>query len=345
MPTANKLIAEAHRIRALIYGPGKTRKTWWALAAAEAGFRVLMFSGENGHGIVQRLSPEARERVYIIDCADGPMDGFFSVLMAVAFKRGQFAIDETTRRIADRQLPGTTWIDMTAFRNETVVVVDTWTALVQSLVRRFSFENSIDLSDANRVEWDGYRYCGMLATWILDQLRAALHCHYVVIGHATQYEKYKKSPNDPKKQGPLEFSRRQPVSTSNPHGMTISGKFDHVLYFSNSSPKNTWIDTLGDVDHDAGSRALANDRYKWEDLSFATLAQADGMTLPSPAAQPFDFPTTENRVAALGSQSPASAASSTSASAQPVIQPVNAAPITARARPLAQTRPSLLLKR
>lgn len=310
MPAAQDLIAQSHRIRAMPYGPGKMRKTWWALAAAEAGYRVLMFSGENGHGIVQRLSPAAQQRVYIIDCADGPTDGFFCTLMTVALKSGKFALNEKTRRMADRQLPDCNWFDLTQLGLETVVVIDTMSELAVSLTRRFAFENNIDLTDAKRVEWEGYRYCGAMMTWFLDQLRCVLKCHYVVVNHATQYEKYGKNPSDPMKMGPLEFSRRQPVSTSNPHGLTVSREFDHVLYFSSSNGKQVWIDTIGDAERDAGSRALPNDRYKWEDLQFANLALADGCTLPAEPAPPFDFPLIENRMA-MGAQTGAPAAPAT----------------------------------
>lgn len=336
MPIADELIAETHMLRVFIYGPAKMRKTWWALNAAEAGFRVLMFSGERGHGIVQRLSPEARKRVYIIDAHDGALDGFFATSLVTAFRTGDFGIHEKKRLVATPARGGFTRIDMREFGAVDVVVIDSYTAFAESLARRYAFENNIDLADASKPQWEGYRYCGMLASWFLTQLEAVLHCHYVVVGHQTQYEKYEKDPNDPKKQGPLEFSRQQPISTSNPHAMSISGKFDHVLHFGANNPQKVIIDTLGDADHDAGSRALPNGRYTWEELTFAELARRDGCTMPTEPTPPYEFIELEDRLSKMGKKE-----APTSENPAPIV-PQAAAPATIAASP---ARPSFLKRK
>jgi len=286
MPAANDLIAQ-QPISALVYGPAKSRKTWWALRAAEAGYRVLVFSLEKGHAIVQQIPPEARERIYIIDAADGPTDGFAALTVTTALKEFNFYIEENKRLVSTKPRAGMVHVDLRSFGTDTVVVWDTYSALAVSTARNFAFENGIDLSDAGKPEWEGYGYCGRLLTWMLTQMRA-LPCHTLVIAHETRYEKYKKDKQNPKRQGPLEFERRQPISSSNPHGMTVARDFDNVLYMYIEG-RSTWIDTRGSRLEDAGSRIIPPNRYSWDELSFGDLARAAGHALPA-AVEPFNFP-------------------------------------------------------
>ena len=53
--------------RLLIYGPAKTRKTWFATKAAELGFNVILIDTDYGFHVTQNLTPEARRRIYHLD--------------------------------------------------------------------------------------------------------------------------------------------------------------------------------------------------------------------------------------------------------------------------------------
>ena len=70
MPELDTSLDEQIRLRLLLYGPAKTKKTWLAGTAAEAGFNVLLLDNEQGAGILRNLSPEARKRIYRIDIQD-----------------------------------------------------------------------------------------------------------------------------------------------------------------------------------------------------------------------------------------------------------------------------------
>ena len=293
MPTAETALKENNRLRIFAYGPAKSKKTWWALKAAEAGYRVLMFSLERGHGIVQQISPEARERIYILDAHDGPTDGYASLFTSMALREYNFYADEARRRVSAKPMAGMEHIDMRGFGADTVIVIDTYTALAISAMRQFSYENNIDLADASKTEWEGYGFSGRMLTWMLVQMRS-LPCHVVCIGHATQYDKFKKGTRG-KPSTEIEWSRRQPISSSNPHGMTIARDWDHVLYFSIEG-RTCWIDTRGNRLEDAGSRALAPDRYNWDELTFGALASMAHVQQPDNVA-PFDFPLVEGNPA------------------------------------------------
>ena len=292
MPTISTTLNGDQLLRVFLYGPGKSKKTWWALRAAEAGFRVLLFSLERGHGIAQQLSPEAQDRIYLLEAHDSPTDSYAATFVTTAFREFSFFADEENRRITTRRNNGMRHYNMANFGRDTVIVIDTYTALAISTARAFSLENNIDLSDAEKQEWPGYGYCGRLLTWMLTQFRSA-PCHIVIIGHETQYEKFKKLPGkaNENKRGPLEFSRRQPMSSSNPHGMSISRDFDNVFYMY-AEGRTFFLDTRGNKTEDAGSRIIPPDRYDWDKMTFGELATR--ANIPHPTNAPaFNFPLVE----------------------------------------------------
>ncbi len=287
MPSANQYLEEEDHLRIFAYGPAKSRKTWWALKAAEAGFRVLLFDFERGASIVNQVSPEARKRIFIIEANDSPTDAYAIAFAVAALKTHEFYFDEETRRVSPNKAAGLSHCDMRSFGRDTVVVFDSYTSLAVSATRQFAFQNSVDLSDASKTSWEGYRWCGTLLTWLLVQVKQ-LRCHVIMIGHETHYEKYKKHPTDPNKQGPLEWTRRQPTSVSNPHGMSITQHFTDILYF-HVQGRTAKIDARGNKLEEGGGRHVAPEEYTWDDLSFAAIVKAAGMPIPTTVAE-FDFP-------------------------------------------------------
>lgn len=319
MPTAESVMSEKPLVRAFIYGPGKSRKTTWAMQAANAGFRVLFLSLERGEGVMRtQVAPDCWKNIYIVEAHDGPNDAFAATCIVTLMKNHIAYIDEVNRKCSLTPRPGHTEFNLKSLGQDTVLVIDTWTAFVASLTKQFSLENNIDLSQAAKQEWDGYGWMGRIATWVLVQLRT-LPCNYVVVGHSTQYEKYKKDPVNPKKQGPLEWSRRQPISTSNPHGMSINDKFDHML-FSHVRGRTCYIDTRGSSEEDAGSRVLPPAEYPFDELTFAHLAHAMGIPLPGVREGTFQFSVVPQQ-APLGAAVPQQGVP-----ANPVIIPATAQP-------------------
>ena len=288
MPTAQQFLDRHMALRLFIYGNAKMKKTWWALKAAEAGFRVLLFDANRGAGILTQINPAARERIYILDCADAADNAYAQAFIGEAFKSQHFYFNEETRRVSSVKRPGFREINMKLFGRETVVVVDSYTDIVHSLTRRFADDNNIDLGDAQKPDWEGYGWCARRATWMIKQINK-LACHVILIGHATQYEKYKKDSRNPKKQGELEFSRRQPISTSNPHGMSVTGDFTDVFYFYAEHGKFL-ISSEGDIEKEAGSRLVPPAKYDWDKLQFVDLCRVGGIPLPEKSADVFDFP-------------------------------------------------------
>lgn len=289
MPAADQLLEQGMCPRVCIYGPAKSKKSWWALSAAEAGYRVLMLDSDRSSTIVAQLSPAARKRVYVIECHDSAVDAYAAAFHTYAFKTFNFWINEETRRLSFNPQAGLVNIDMRSFGRDTVVLVDSYSAIVQSIIKQFCLENNIDQSDAKKTEWPGYNFCGMWLNWLLGQIQQ-FPCPIIMTGHTVQYEKYKKLPgsNGQEKQGPLEWSRRQLKSSSNPHSMGITKHFTDVLYCYVEG-RQAYIDTRGNQYEEGGSRAIPPDRYKWEEMSFAKLASLYGL-MPPASVEPFVFP-------------------------------------------------------
>lgn len=301
MPQGDYFAANDIELRALLYGPAKSKKTWWALRAAEFGFRVLVFDMDRGASIIQQIPEWARKNIYVLEINDGPLDAFAARFVVSALRNYEFWFDEESRQVSHVKRGGLRHCNMRDFGRDTFVVFDSYTALATSVARQYAFENNIDLADAEKPEWEGFRWCGQLLTWILTQMRG-MPCNVVTIGHETQYEKYKKDPANPKRQGPLEFTRRQLVSSSNPHGMGIPQYFTDIFYMY-AEGRNFYLDCRGNRNEDAGSRHVAPERYVWDDFTIADLAAAANVFPPEKVA-PFDFPVEEQLAVGGGARSP-----------------------------------------
>lgn len=282
MPKATSSSLAHEQLRVLAYGEPKTRKTLWALKAAEAGFNVFDFDFERGHQIIQAVKPEAKERIGIIDLAvtnnREPGLEFFTRFI----KGEKFVWDEATKRVVP---VGAEWnpehshiaINSREMSYNDVIIFDSWTESVDQLVARFARENSIDLSEAAKQEWEGYRWCGALASWFLQNLKT-LPCHVIVTGHSYKYEKKKGQG----KQQVTEWSKIMPKSVSGNHSLSLAGQFTDIIFFELIGT-STMLDVRPDPDRQAGSRFIEPNRYGFNDLQFSTLADKQGFT---PSGEP-----------------------------------------------------------
>ena len=305
MPKLTDSMTDEVKLSLLFYGPAKTRKTWLAGTAAEAGFNVLYLDNEHGFKIFKQLSAEAQRRIYRIDIADTLKRAISAEFMTYLCKYDKFFWDEARKRkVMKADSETVIQLDHLRLNLNTVLILDSYTELVWSLTKRYAIEQNIDLSDAEKTDWDGYRFTGMLATWILEQL-IKLPCHVVVIGHATNYEKRSKDGKT------IEWVRTQPKSTSGPHAMTIANKFDDVLFFKMKGTQ-VYVDARPDKDRDSGGRVIPPGEYKWEDLHFGKLCELAGVKLPSA-----DLPSVESLVLAETQVQPAANSKSVITQSQP----------------------------
>ena len=268
-----------NHIRLFIYGHGKTKKTWWAAAAASAGFNTLILDMDRGASIIRNLDAAALTRTHVIPCADRAADPIAYQFIREFCRSFDVYFHEKRGATSQKPMRNATRYNLTnSSAPATVLILDSWTALTRSIIQHFSNEHGIDPTDAGKIDWDGYRWSAMMATWVLESLKS-LPCHLIVIGHQNTYEKYRGTRRDRR----LIFTREQPLSTSNPHGQTISQHFDEVYRFIGRGGVS-YIETGGSEHVDGGSRIVAAKTYQWEQFQFATLCKLHGIEIPGPDA-------------------------------------------------------------
>jgi hypothetical protein len=267
MPPANVIKPEERLLRTLVYGLPKTRKTAWSLRCASAGFNVIYLEGDDQGGLaINQIPAKDHHRVQIIPLAMTNDRTVFAPFMAQFLRpNATFTWDEQAKQskaFGHDPTHGHYRIAPKLLTPNDVLVIDGWKALSESSMFQFAQENEIDLSDAEKVDWDGYNYQGNFLNWVLARLHS-LECHVIVIGHATIYEKWDRRD---KKNPTLIEQRIQLVSSSGPHAKKLASEFTDVLYFTRISSETVKIDTGGDKDRDGGSRLFPPAKYDWNDF-------------------------------------------------------------------------------
>ena len=132
------------------------------------------------------------------------------------------------------------------------------------------------MAEANKLEWDDYRWAGQLATFLLTSLMA-LKCSVILISHVKTYEKKRKD-----KFGKEELLgyRTQPISVSNAHAETISKYFGEVYYFFKQGT-GTKISTKTTDSVDCGSRFLEPKDWNYDELSLEMIANKYNINRPT----------------------------------------------------------------
>ena len=281
-------------LRELFYGAPKTRKTWLAGTAAEAGFNVILLDADHGyHILTKHLSPEAKKRLYLFECRDSLRVPVAAQFLSRFLKQGKVWFNEKTRTVVPLATNlNDDCVELSQDRHlnsNTVLILDSYTALVNSLKFSYNLERQVDLTDMGEesnsdmmTKRGGYAFTGGLASFIMERI-TKLPCHVIVIGHANQYEKYSKDGKT------LEWSRRVVKSTSNPHSLTFGDKFSDILYFFNASASITKIETRADKDAEGGSRIIPPDSYTWDKLQWKNICELANIPLPPKDLPYLDF--------------------------------------------------------
>lgn len=266
-------------LRELIYGLSQRKKSWWAGAAANAGFNVLVLNGDKPATIYRQLPEAAQSRIRIVNVFS---QYHFADIVARLLRGDKIWWDITasTKAIVGMQNPAHEHfvLDFGKLTKSDVVIVDSWTALSQSAVHKISEDKKIDLSELDKIEWNLYGPTGMHLTWMLEKFKKIL-ANLIVIGHEDIYEKHKKGP-DGKPLSDIEFTKVQPVSVSRPHAQLLPKYFTDTLYFYMVGISN-YISSEATSERDCGSTTVPPKTWKWEELQFKDLCIAAGIPLPS----------------------------------------------------------------
>jgi len=283
-------------IRLLEYGPARSRKTWWALIAAEAGFNVLVLDGENKCSTVNHLSMEAQARCRIINCKDKIDRPVFAPLIEALIKGMPITWNDDECYIAT-QVTGLNVahnhfsINLTSLGMNDILVIDSWYPLVYSTAWCWMRDNGIDIDNYKRTDlgFDHFQQMHYKLDRFLNAL-TSLRCHLIVIAHQQVTEMTRAKPTDKKTRAgeqytvidhiPIGEQRIMPISSSKPHSMKLASHFTDIAYFT-MVLQQVMLDMSASPDRDGGSNSL-NGQFLWEQLRFDHLTGAMGY--PNPVA-------------------------------------------------------------
>lgn len=288
---SNAFLSKSSFARMFVYGEAKLKKTWWCAKAAEAGYNVLLIDGDGGAQICRQLKPGALERLHIVNAVDLPGRPVFKQFMdLIARDVKEILWDIEERCCAAINSPGKAYyhIDFTKLTSNDVVIVDSWTALAQSVQYQYAMSMNIDLADANKEDWPGYGYEGRFMNAVLNALKR-LKCHVIVIGHSYVYN-HMSIPKIPEEKATVDWTKIIPVSVSANHSIRMLGVFTDILYFKRLSEYAIYISTGDSMDFVSGCRnAGPPKQYQWNALNVESMLRTAAGPLTDAPCKAFDF--------------------------------------------------------
>lgn len=286
MPVFSAMPAERKgKLNVMIYGPSQTKKTLWAARAAEAGYDVIFLMGEQNYGILRLLSPEAQKRVTIIRCWDTAESSVFGGVVGTLTKQLHGVWDDDANRFA--HIPPDSAHNHIILRlkqltTNTVLVLDSLSALAESIIRNVAKKLNVDLTEGERAgDVRGFYSGPGIIMQNVFNIFPNLPCHFICIAHSVLIEQKRKDLADPKKEIITGY-RVQPISVSMPNAAKIAKVFQEVYYF-NMLGTSYKIDTTTTSERDGGSRIVPGKQYNWDDLQFIDVVKASAdIALPNP---------------------------------------------------------------
>lgn len=275
----------------LTYGTAKARKTTWAGQAAIAGYTTVILDCDDGSVVLKQLPPDARKRLHIIPIADSA-DRFSAIeFIGCMFKRRDFIWAERQRMqiiSASGVQDNDTYVRVrpALLTNSTFLVLDSWTALVNSLRGKIFKDMGISFDEAKKLEWSDYGSGNQILNNILMCWRG-LPAHKCIIGHEQYYERTLKINGAETKR-----TRTQLISFSGNSASSIPAFFDDVLYFyvkDAMGKPQFMISTSASENRDGGGRIVEPGDYKFDDMQFPKFVEKAGVFVPSPSHQRDEF--------------------------------------------------------
>lgn len=300
-------------VRLLCYGKAGTKKTWFAMNAALAGFNVILFDGDQGGAIARQVDPTIKRRIRIIRCHDRVDRPVFADFILRFLKNETIQWDDKDNKII---FPGQKWkpdhahwvLDMSRLTMNDVVVMDSWDAFMLSCMHTKFTEDKQDYFASKISDLRGtFGYQSRIGTTALQKV-CALPCHVIVVAHEQvneitepQYD----SEKDVVNRIPTGEVYSQPQSSSRNHGLTLAAKFTDVLYHYVRGER-VKITTKPNEARDGKTRLVFKDD-DWEKIQFKDFSDAIGAKGdPSIECEACKYyPIGETRTATAATQKPA----------------------------------------
>lgn len=292
MPRADQSPDTDRLCRLLLIGDGKIGKTPYAGLAGEQGFNVLYLDGDVGGPTIATLPTKAKENIYLMnvgDRLDGGVIGYhFVTFMTKFFGQTKVLWDDTNGRLLESK-DDTSEIEVWEIfpyhlNYNWVLVLDSWTSLVQSCMLWSARTNGVDLSEATLSQMrEVYKGAGMKLTQFLVILQR-VRCNVIVIAHPDEFVKLDK-PEGIKMKDIKEtdlrvaWTKMIPKSSSKPHALTMAKFFTDVAWMeANKAGTERRINMKLSDERISGGHL--NDVKTMQEFNFARLVQAVGGHVP-----------------------------------------------------------------
>lgn len=277
-------------VKLLLIGDGKSGKTHYAGMAAAEGFNVLYLDGDVGSATLTQLPIEVQRNIYLLSIGDTNRQGMRDTRFADTIREFTnlvtFRWNDTHGKVATRNdSDGEVWaIKPGMMDHNTILILDSWTGYIESLMLKCAREISVDIQTANTVQMRPvYQMAGLRATALLQMIRAA-QCHVICLAHTDEYQ-HKVPPEGKKvsevREQDLEIAyvKLIPKSTSRPHGLQLPKYFTDVAWMELSpSGKERRLDFQPKPDRVGGGHFTGIKSA--EEYSFANLVKQLGGKVP-----------------------------------------------------------------
>lgn len=293
MPRADQAPDTDRFCRLLLIGDGKIGKTPYAGLAGEQGFNVLYLDGDVGGPTIASLPAKAKENIYLMnvgDRLDGGVIGYqFVTFMTKFFGQPKILWDDTNGNLLETK-DDTSQIDVWEIYPgkldyNWVLVIDSWTSLVQSCMLWSARANGVDLSEATLAQMrEVYKGAGMKLTQFLVIIQR-IRCNVIVIAHPDEFVKLDK-PEGVKMKDVKEIDLRIawtkmiPKSSSKPHALTMSKFFTDIAWMeANKAGTERRINMKLSDERVSGGHL--NDMKTMQEFNFARLVKAVDGNIPT----------------------------------------------------------------
>lgn len=256
MPRLDQANDSDAKLKLLLIGDSKAGKTPWSGLAA-MNYNVLYLDGDVGLQSLNKMPAEAKSRLFYIPCQDYVDDnGQYHPRFAEFFKtfttEGTYTWNDTRGETFSRrdyvfgESTDDVWqIKPARMDHSCVLIIDSWTALVQSVMQWKADDLNTDLGDVEKVSREIYSGVGNKLTQFLTMIRS-MPCHVIVIAHPAEYTKLEKPIGkigsmkevDMK----IEWTKMIPKSSSNPHALTMAKYFSDVGWLDVRANGDTRLD-------------------------------------------------------------------------------------------------------
>lgn len=294
MPMMDQAPRSESLLKLLLIADSKCGKTPWA-AMASMTHNVLYLDGEVGIQSINAFVPiEGRKRIAYLGVGDyvnenGAYVNRFSEFFTAFATEGTFTWNDSkgeTFRRADYvfgESKDSIWqIKPARMDHTSVLIIDSWTALSQSVLAWKANDLKVDLGDIEKVSREIYAGVGNKLTQFLTMIRA-MPCHVIVIAHPREYVKLEKPAGSKigavkENEMKIEWTKMVPVSGSNPHALTMAKYFTDVGWLDMQRTGKSKIDFRPNTDRIIGGHLNCYDDA--ETTTVADLITAIGGYVP-----------------------------------------------------------------